>query len=131
MVPALRKGNARLELGTVEQRVASVTHTRGVIVALVVIGERTPFRAGVNNALTHDEAARTTDHVAGRELLHQIGRLLAAVRTLYNDVEVLLKVADGVTMLVESWRSGGIQHLACLGGVGRQGQAKPRKGGSR
>ena len=86
---AVAKANLRLQLGASQQRIGGVTNTRGVVVALVIVGEGTPLGACVDAALREDAAAGATDGVSSAELLDEIGRHLATIRAHQSDVEVL------------------------------------------
>ena len=85
----IAKGNGSGELRTVEQRVRAVSDTRGVVAALVVIRERAPLGACVDNAIAKDETTVAADHVAGGELLDQVRWEDLAVLADHLHVEVL------------------------------------------
>ena len=53
---ALTETNAGLALRTVQEGVDRVTDTGRVVIALIVVGEGSPLRAGVDNAIAQDEA---------------------------------------------------------------------------
>ena len=61
---ALTKADTGLELRTVQEWVDRVTDTGRIVIALIIVGEGSPLRAGVDNAIAEDEATRATDHVA-------------------------------------------------------------------
>lgn len=60
----ITEGNGSGELGSVKERVRAISDARGVIAALVVIRERAPLGACVDNAISKDEATVAADHVA-------------------------------------------------------------------
>lgn len=86
---AIAKRNRGGELRPVQQRVRAISHTRRVIVALVIVCKRTPLGARVDDAIAQHEAARAADHVARGKLFNQVGRVLLALLADHLHVEVL------------------------------------------
>ena len=75
------KGDARLKLGAVEQRIGTVSNARWIIVILIIVCEGPPFGPGVNNTITKDQTTRSTNSVAGSEVLNNVRRIFFAVFT--------------------------------------------------
>lgn len=86
---AITEGNGSLKLRTVEKRICAVTHTRWIVVALIIVREGTPFGAGINDTVSKNQTTRATDHITRRELLNEIGRILSAVLADQRHVQVL------------------------------------------
>jgi hypothetical protein len=78
-----------LKLRAVDERVSTVTNTRRVIIALVVVGEGTPLGTGIDNTISQDQSTGSTDHVTIRELLDKVWRNLLAVLADECHVQVL------------------------------------------
>jgi hypothetical protein len=57
---------------------------------LVIVGEGTPLRPSIDNAITKDEAARATDHITRRELLDKVGWELLAILAHEGHVQIFL-----------------------------------------
>lgn len=62
---AVTKSDRSRELGSVEKWVGAISDTRWVVAALVVICERAPLGACVDNAISKNESTIAADHVAG------------------------------------------------------------------
>jgi hypothetical protein len=77
-----------LQLRTAQQRVGGVTDTRWVVVALVVVGERTPLGACIDAALREDATAGAADGVSGAELFDEIWGHFAAVGAHQRNIQV-------------------------------------------
>jgi hypothetical protein len=85
---AVAESDGSLKLRTVEKRVCSITNARRIIIALIIVGEGTPLRAGVDDTITEDQSTGAADHVAGRELLNDIRRILSAILAHQRHVEI-------------------------------------------
>ena len=94
-----------LERVVIPDRVAGVTDTRRVVASLVV-GERAPLGAGVDDAVAHDETTLRADQVSRRELLNQSSGCVAVLAL--DDVVQISLVGRHV------WSTAGGRHL-CAG----------------
>lgn len=86
---AVAEGNGSGELRAVEEWVRTISDTGWVVAALVVIRERAPLGACVDNAISENESTVAADHVAGRELLNEVWWKDLAVLADHLHVEVL------------------------------------------
>jgi hypothetical protein len=86
---AVTEGDTRVQLRTVEQGVRSITDTRRVVVALVVVGECTPFRADVDVTLCQYQSTRSADHVSTRVVLDEVWWVFATLVTDHPHIQVL------------------------------------------
>ena len=86
---AVAEGNGSGKLGAVEERVCTISDTGWVVAALVIIRERAPLGACVDNAISENESTVAADHVAGRELLDEVWWEDLAVLADHLHVEVL------------------------------------------
>ena len=84
------KGDGGLQLRAIQERVCTISNTRGVIVSLIVVRKGSPLGASVNDSITEDQATRAADHITGRKFFLQVGRKLFAFGTDHRVVEVLL-----------------------------------------
>jgi hypothetical protein len=66
-------------LSAIKKGICAFTDTRWIIVALVVVRECTPLGSSVNDTITKDETAGSTDHVTRSKLLNKVGWILLAV----------------------------------------------------
>jgi hypothetical protein len=86
---AVAECDTSVELSTVQEGVRAVTDTRRVVVALVIVGECTPFRADVDTTLRQNQTATRANHISTRVILVEVRRVLLALPTDHPHVQVL------------------------------------------
>lgn len=86
---AVAKRDARVQLSAIKKSVRAITDTRRIIIALVIVGESTPFGADIDVALGQHQAAACADHVTTGMIFVEIRRVLATIRADHPHVQVL------------------------------------------
>lgn len=85
----IAKGNSCGKLGPVEKRIGTISDTGWVITSLVIVCERAPLGACVDNAISQDEATVSANHVSGRKLFDQVWREELALLANHLHIKVL------------------------------------------
>lgn len=93
---AIAIGDLGSQLRAIQQRVCAVTDTRWVVIVSIIVGKGTPFGSSIDNTIANNEATRTTDQIAGGELLNKIWWKLFTVFTYCGHVQVLAPFCDAL-----------------------------------
>lgn len=87
---AVTEGDARVQLGAVEESVGAVTDTARVVAALIVVGKGAPLRRGIDGALLENQAAVAADEITAGVVFAEVGRILLAVAADHAHAQILL-----------------------------------------
>lgn len=87
---AIAERNIGVQLSAVEQSIWTVTDTRWVIIALIIVGEGTPFGRGIDGSLLQDETAVGADQVTTRVVFEEVGRVLTTVAADKSHIQIFV-----------------------------------------